>query len=271
MNHLLKSWVVLILIAGCASAQAPAPEPSAPPPAPAQPSASGLSPASSLDDILDTLDARGDELKDFNAKVSLATTDDVTGNETTLVGNMWMQRLPDGDARLHVLFDRKVVNDKPREEKMEYLLSKGMLIDRDYGQRVEVQRQVLKPGQKMDLLKLGEGPFPLPLGQDKKDVHEMFEVKKFDPAKDDPAGTIHVQLTPRKDTQFARKFSTIDFWVDPASRMPVKIVTSDPNGTTTRTTTLTNVQVNSGIGDNEFALPPIDEGNWRRHQEAYED
>ena len=30
---------------------------------------------------------------------------------------------------------------------------------------------MLKPGEKLNLLKLGEGPFPLPIGQKKEDVY----------------------------------------------------------------------------------------------------
>jgi hypothetical protein len=182
-----------------------------------------------------------------------------------------MQKLSGDDARLRVLFDRKVINDKPREEKVEYLLAGGMLTDRDYEKHAEVQRQVLKPGQKMNLLKLGEGPFPLPLGQDKKDVHAMFEVSKINPAKDDPPGTIHMKLTPKTGSQFERKFASIEFWVDLQSRMPVKIVTDDPNGTTQRTTTLTDVRVNTDLTDKDFQLPPINEKEWDRRQMQYEE
>ena len=44
-------------------------------------------------------------------------------------------------------------------EKTEYLLDGQWLIDRNYRAKNEVKREVLKRGQKMDLFKLGEGPF----------------------------------------------------------------------------------------------------------------
>src|SRR6185503_20430076 len=114
-------------------------------------------------------------------------------------------------------------------------------------------------GQKMNLLKLGEGPFPLPLGQDKADVHKMFEVsKQSSGGKDDPPGTIHARLTPKPGTQFEQKFGTIDVWIDPHSRMPVKIETVDPNGVATRTTELKNIRVNTKLTAEDFKLPPID-------------
>ncbi len=277
MRKLLSGWLMVGICAGCASAGQPSQQPSAPPanPAPGNapaPAAGGaLTPESSVDDILDALDRRGKELNDFTANVTLADTDTAVGNETKLSGQMWMQRLGQDDARLRVRFDRKEVNDQPKSERQEFMLSGGTLIERNYVDTIEIRRQVLKPGQKMNLLKLGEGPFPLPLGQDKADVHKMFDVKKVAPAADDPAGTVHVQLVPKKGSQFEDRFSTIDFWVDPQSRMPVRIVTQDPNGTTQRTTELKDVKVNANLGEKDFQLEPIDEKKWTIRSQAYEE
>jgi hypothetical protein len=182
-----------------------------------------------------------------------------------------MQRLPGGDARLRVVFNTKTVNDaKPVNDKQEYALAGGWLVDRNYPDRKEVRRQVLRPGEKMDLLKLGEGPFPLPLGQDPAEVQRMFTVKKMPPKPTDPPGTIHAQLVPKPGTQFETKFASIDVWVDAASRFPVRIVTSDPNGTTVRTTELKEIKVNAGLGDADFALPQIDEKSWSMQSAPFE-
>ena len=277
MRKMLGSWLILCVCAGCAAAQenapaepAPAAPPAAAPAPPAAPAAGALTPESPVDDVLDALDRRGDQLKDFTAAVTLADTDTALGNETKLTGRIWMQRLGADDARLRVLFDRKEVNDKAASERQEFKLADGLLIERNYVDRTEVRRQVLQPGQKMNLLKLGEGPFPLPLGQDKADVHRMFEVKKLPPAADDPAGTIHVQLVPKQGTQFESRFASIDFWVDPQSAMPVRIVTLDPNQTTERTTELKDIQVNANLTDQAFTLEPIDEEKWTIRSQAYE-
>jgi hypothetical protein len=284
MRKLLGSWVIVAICAGCASAQqqppqAPPQQPTAPlNPAPAAapaaapaPATGPLTPDSPVDDILDALDRRGKELNDFTANVTLTDTDTALGNETKLSGVIRMQRLGADDARLRVNFDRKEVNDKVTNDRQEYMLAGGMLTERNYTDAKEIRRQVLKPGQKMNLLKLGEGPFPLPLGQDKADVHKMFDVKKFPPAADDPAGTIHAQLVPKKGSQFEDRFATIDFWVDPQTRMPARIVTQDPNGTTQRTTDLKDVKINANLTDKDFVLEPIDEKKWEIRSQGYED
>ena len=265
MRTMIGFALTIGLAVGCAHAQpATAPAPAA--------DNQDLTVDASVDQILDALDRRGKELQDFTADVDLTDSDIATGSDSKLIGKIRMQRLGSDDSRIRVVFDKKVVNDVARPDKSEYMLSRGWLIDRNYPDKREVRRQVLKPGQKMNLLKLGEGPFPLPLGQDKADVHKLFEVSKLPPAaKDDPPGTIHARLIPKPGTQFEPKFKKIDFWVDPHSRMPVKIETIDPNEVTTRTTELKEIRVNAGLSGPDFELPPIDPKQWDIHEQPFEE
>ncbi len=227
----------------------------------AQPPA--LTPASRLDDILDALDARGENMKDFVASVKLTDKDEGTGNSSEVVGKVFFQRKSDGDGRINVIFNQKIEDEKIRPENHQYVLDGGWLIERDYLKKIETRLQVREAGEKMDPMKLGEGPFPLPIGQKKEDVRKLFDVQKIDSSKDDPPGTIHIQLTPRPGTQFAPKFKTIDVWVDPADAMPRKIQTIDTNPVSARSkaTDLTDVKINPGLGDKDFGEEDIS-GDW---------
>src|SRR5437762_1664637 len=154
-----------------------------------------LNNASTREDILDALNARGQGLKDFTADVSLATADALGGDPTKLVGKVWHQSKADGDARLRIIFDQKFFGAKQQpNSKVEYMLDEGWLGDRDYKRKIEIKRQVLKPGEKVNLLKLGEGPFPLPIGQPKEEVFKMSEANKIDAKPDDPPDTVQIQL-----------------------------------------------------------------------------
>ena len=276
MKSPLSLLIVLCIAAGCAAESATA-QPSAPAPTaggtpttPAAPAAGALRPDSTVDEILDALDARGDGLQDFTANVKLSETDTTTGDETARTGVVHYQKQGDGDARLRVVLDKRITDRGEREEKLEYLLDDGWLVDRDYRKTIQVRRQVLEPGQKLDLLKLGEGPFPLPLGQDKADVHKLFEVKKVEEkGENDPAGTVHVQLIPKPGTDFERKFATIDVWVDRNEKMPRRIETTNPDKSSSRTTDLENVKVNTGLNDDAFKLAPVDAKQWQMTEEKY--
>jgi outer membrane lipoprotein-sorting protein len=248
----------LLVLASCASSSRAA-GPSQLTPA-SQPSRPGeLTADSTVDEVLDALDARGKDLKDFSATVKLDDMDNSSGEDTINSGKVILQRKGEDDARIRVNFTSKQVEKKIFKVNHEYVLDNGTMVERDYDQKKETRNQVLKPGQKLDLFKLGEGPFPLPLGQKKEDVLNIFEVQKMPADKNDPPGTIHLKLTPKVGTDFAKNYLNIDVWVDLASKMPRRIQTVDVNNTDTRTTDLMDVKINSGVGDKDFdepALPP---------------
>jgi hypothetical protein len=223
-----------------------------------------------VDHLLDALHRRGEDLRDFQADVSLTEESPDLGIAGTRHGRVWYQDRPDDQPRIRVTFDRKQDRGVMIEERIEYLLEERWLVERDYRRRTEVNRQVLRPGERVDLLKLGEGPFPLPIGQPKEEVKRMFEVEKLPVSPGDPEGTTKVRLSPRPGTQFERNFNTIDVSIDLQNHMPVRIETVDPNQASIRTTDLSNIQVNVGLGDEQFRLPPIDERQWDRHDVPFE-
>lgn len=233
-----------------------------------------LAPDAPLDTVLDALDARGKDLQDFSADVALHTTDQRTGQDTAQIGTIVFQNRNGAGSRIRVDFEKKVVDDGTgpkitQKQKLDYVLERGWLTDRDYQKKLEVRRQVLKPGQQMNLLKLGEGPFPLPIGQDKEEVKKQFKAEKIESTNDDPANTIHVRLTPKQGSQFEKKFKQIDVFVNRKTAMPVRIDTVEPAGTT-RSTELTNVKLNAGAKDEAFALPNIDDQGWNRREEPFQ-
>ena len=236
--------------------------------------AGGISADSSLDQVLDALDRRGRDMKTLRADVRLTDNDLAMGDKVARAGTFVLENKGDGSSRAHVLFKVKEEGDKGEkktEEKIEYVLDGGKLIDRNYNKKTQNTQIVLAPGEKMNLLKLGEGPFPLPIGQSKEEVHRAFDAKKIDAAKDDPAGTVHVQLMPKPDTSLARKFKLIDVWVNAKDEMPQRITTLEPNETNERVVELSNVKVNAPVSDADFQLEKIDETMWTLHDSAYQD
>lgn len=229
-----------------------------------------LTPDSSVDQILDALDAVGKNLDTFVADVSLAEMDALSGDTTTLVGKIWYQKLAAGNPRIRVDFDKKLIGDRQEQGfRQEYKLENGQLIDRNYKQKLEVIRQVIKPGQKMDPLKLGEGPFPLPIGQRRFEVLRRFDVQKMPPKRDDPANTVHIQLAPKQNNPLARKFKLIDVWVDLKTDFPTRIQTTSLTEATIRTTDLGQYKVNPPLSDKDFALEKVQ--GWKQQVEQFQE
>jgi outer membrane lipoprotein-sorting protein len=227
-----------------------------------------LSTKSTDDDVLDAMHDRGSTLKSFKADVTQKQVDSLA-NEVTYKGHVAFESLAGGDARLHFLIDTKKKGKGPERKvpPREYLLANGWLTDRDYSLQNETRRQVVRPGQKIDLFSLGKGPFPLPIGQDRAQVRRLFDVSRPPADKDDPdpPHTIHLQLTPKDGTDLARRFTTIDFWVDTDQQMPVRIETHAPNGDD-QTTDLLNLKLNTPVSDGDFTPEPL-KGKWNTHEE----
>jgi outer membrane lipoprotein-sorting protein len=219
-----------------------------------------LASSSSIDDVLDALQASGHNVKSFTA--DLKTNDYQAGNETEMnrFGKVWFQIKPDGNPVLHVQFDHKQPGGrKIIPEKKDYQLQDGWLTDRDDQSKIESRRQIALPGQKVDLFQLGKGPFPLPVGQDKSDVHKQFDVTKPALAKDDPADTIHLLLTPKPDSRLADSYRTVEIWVGEKTQMPVRIMTTDKHQNE-RTVDFFNLKTNPDLNPGDLVLPPLPTG-----------
>src|SRR3954471_9762255 len=101
-----------------------------------------LSADSSVDQVLEALERRGQGVKDFTADVVLEEKDTGLGEKTTQKGTAVYQKKGEGDARVRVVFNSKERGKKILSEKTEYLLDDGWLTDRDYTRKSEVRRQV---------------------------------------------------------------------------------------------------------------------------------
>jgi hypothetical protein len=242
-------------------------------PAEAQPP---LPAEATLDQVLDALDARGQNLREFSAKVSLSSGDPLVEGVSTRVGQIYFQQKGPDDGRLRLVFDKRVGAGGTRADKTEYLLDKGWLIDRDYHKHTETNRQVVPPGGKMNLLKLGEGPFPLPIGQKKEEVKKQFDVTLIPPGKEDGSGlenSVHLKLVPKEGTRFFRRFGSINVWVDRRSNFPIRIDTVAPDDSDKHTTRLEDLKLNPQppLKEEDFTLPMINKNVWTIHTEEYKE
>lgn len=246
---------IAMLTMATASCHAADASPASPAPAPA----SDTSPAD-VDNLLTMLQQSGETLKTLITDVSMGEKD-TTALNTIRTGKAWLELKADGTTRFRVSFDKWSDGEKEVARKLDYVLDGAWLTERDHEKKIEVRRQVLKPGQKMNLIQLGEGPFPLPIGQKPEEVKKQFKVTLIKPRKKDPPGTQHLQLEPIPGTPMADKYKVVDVYVDPQTKLPARVSTMAKNDSVT-TTDLKQPQVNPKLGDADFKLDPIKSGDW---------
>jgi len=226
--------------------------------------AAGVVQAADVASTLKALQDVGQKLKEFSADVRRTEIDDL-GNNRIKSGHVFFQRTADGAARIHIVFDKRISRGQIQDgEKTEYLLEGRDVIDRNYRTKSEVKHEVLKPGQKLDQFKIGEGPFPLPIGQDPAEVQKAFDVALVAAGKNDPAKSTHLALTPKPGTPLAKKYKVIDIWVNDVSHLPMKVETVAKQGKI-EGTELSNLVLNppGGLKAADFKLPDID-STWNR-------
>lgn len=219
-----------------------------------------------LEQTLDALHERGKDLKTLAATVTLTDVDiDLGGDASVRTGKLLMQRQPDGDTRLRVTFNKRTKGNTVTEERQDYVIDGQKLIIRDWAQKKETVRIIKRPGEKLDLFKLGEGPSPLPIGQPREEVLKEFDAKKL-PSKNNEN---RIELAPKAGTRLARRFKYLVVTPTPEG-WPAKIETSDANETQIIRAELKDIRANEDVKQSEFELEKIDD-TWDRVEDAFQE
>jgi len=222
-----------------------------------------------VDAVLNQLHTRGADLKSMAADVKLMTRDSDLGDDDwdANVGTMVLERKPDDDTRVRVTFTERTRGKRTEKARRDYVIDGPSLVDRDWKAKKQTTRIVRRPGEKLDLFKLGEGPFPMPLGQKPEDVRKEFTVKPAAPEKP-TAGVTYIELTPIAGSPMAQRFSRVTVGVN-SDGWPVEVETSDKNAVIVTRAVLSNIRVNNAVAGKEFELEPIDD-SWDKIDVPYQ-
>ena len=90
-----------------------------------------------------------------------------------------------------------------------------------------VRYQVAGREERLEPMRLGEGPFPLPFGQKADEVLEFFEAETPDRPRGGPENTLYLLLTPRPEHRDGFSITRLELWIDPELNLPAKVVSVD--------------------------------------------
>ncbi|MCI0433123.1 MAG: hypothetical protein L0271_05655 [Gemmatimonadetes bacterium] len=231
--------------------------PPAPPPAPAPASQDVEAP-------LDQLEAAAKHLRTFTADLRYWKRDAVKGQTELRSGSILYEAAPEA-KRLAIGLDEQFVSGRKQAIHKDYLFDGSWLAEIDHDQKLFIKRQIVPPDRVFDPLKLGEGPFPLPIGQPKAEVLARFEVAAIDPPAegqltDLAADQVHgLRLIPRAGTPEADDFARVDLYYDRSTLLPVGIITvsarqidpADPHSRDVKTVRLLNLTRNEELSPSQ--------------------
>jgi hypothetical protein len=272
------SWMMVLALSACGAAeqtsahdhainqsptvdQAPANPPTAPP-APNDPQQPPQDPAASqppaaanpVESLLDKLERSAADLNAFTAKVTYDKQDAVLGRPERRTGELIYRVDPDTKRKTFaILFDSVIIGQRKRNDLKHYIFDGRWLVEINPKEKQFIKREIVAPGKELDPLKLGEGPFPLPIGQAKSEVLARFDVT---PAEVPQQGLLKdlknvdgLTLVPKPGTREARDFAKVVLFYDKQTSLPIGIHTMEPDGGDEKTILLGDVQRNPQLDE----------------------
>ncbi len=193
---------------------------------------------------LKKLEKRGRSIESFQAKITYEKFKPLVGDRQTRLGHVAYVAGP--PPKFLVVFNRFIVGQTLRERKKTYIFDGRWLVEKDHKRKLFIKREVVPKGEELDPLAIGEGPFPVPLGQETEKVQSMFQAKILPPGKDAPPKSLHMRLVPRPDipeSSAAAEFRRVDVWYHRETLLPQRVRTVDQKKART-TVTLSKRRVN---------------------------
>ncbi|HEX2836982.1 MAG TPA: hypothetical protein VHN77_02520 [Phycisphaerales bacterium] len=135
------------------------------------------------DDLLLALQFADKDLKTLRAGVMFDKLNDAMGDRQVRIGTLWFvtDAAVAGGAparrRFAVHFSKLQFDGRVREEDQHLLFDGEWFIEKLTTQKQFKKRQVVPAGQMVDPLKIGEGPFPIPIGQKRAEILKRYSAE----------------------------------------------------------------------------------------------
>ncbi|MCE7972454.1 MAG: outer membrane lipoprotein carrier protein LolA [Leptolyngbya sp. PLA2] len=195
------------------------------------------------DDLLRELERTGESVTRFSATVRYVKTFAIAGDTETRDGSLVFVTDPADDGatprrRFLIEFDRLTVGRRVEQKPQTYVFDGRWLLERLPSEKQIVKREVVPPGERWDPLRLGEGPFPVPVGQRREDVLREFSAELL-PAGDGlesealrayAADCWQLRLTPHAELADNADFEEVRVWYDRTDLLPRVVRTVSPSG-----------------------------------------
>ncbi len=218
--------------------------------------------------ILDALEKAGEKYTTTLADVVFTVEDRAVGDAEERVGSViYAKSSADTPARFRISFLTLKQGDldaivkptfKPLNIKVDYAFDGMWLTKADHKLKQLDRYQVAAKGEKVEPLRIGKGPFPLPFGQKADDVLKYFNVTTRETNDKDIANTDYLKFTTLPERQKEINFSSLEMWVDRSTGLPVKAITQErKKGELVKVSTaeFKNVQTNKPVDDKVFEIP----------------
>jgi len=222
---------------------------------------------------LDRLERSGKETRDFSALVTLERIDALSDDREVRRGRVVVDGLPGPARRIGVIMEEYIDGSgRGSADNRLFIFDEGWLLEFDTPRKRLTRRQLARPGEEVDPLRVGDGPFPVPLGQPRADVEREFDVSMaalpdaplFKRLAEGADRLFTLALVPRTGRPLARDVKRITVCYERETLAPVAIEVVADTDDVTRVL-LREPKLNGGLDDAKRALlspPDFDAATW---------
>lgn len=235
---MLRVLLGSMLVTGLAAAVAQPADPVTPPPTVPSPPAVAVPPTpatevattfATADDLLTALESADAHLRTLEASIQLTSVLAVQADTQTRRGTLYLDAPPAADPalpprrRFAVNFTETVYGQRLKRTEHAYIFDGEWFVQKLPAEKQFIARQVVPPGEVFDPLKIGEGPFPVPIGQRREAILARFQATLpplTETLETDPGlvrfveaqGMVQLRLVPRAGTVESEEFVDVRIW-----------------------------------------------------------
>lgn len=174
------------------------------------------------DDVLERLEQQSRQVRDLVAKITVTRNDPAHPGAQVYQGVL---RFKDAKPSPRVL----IRLDPPAsvaagQGNSDWYVFDGQWFHEARAQaKTLVKRQLVRPNEPAELFRLGQDPFPLPFALKRTEIARFFQVRQMPARPNDPPHAVHLECTPRADTDLEKRYQQIDLYMDLQLGVPLRI------------------------------------------------
>lgn len=220
-----------------------------------------------VEELLDALERAGQGVARMSAEVTFIKTFAIAGDQEVRQGDLHYEQA-EGTKRFAVRFDKFINGTRVEDDPREYIFDGEWFVEKFIAQRDFIKRQIVPPGEVWDPMKLGEGPFPVPVGQRKDEV-----LRDWQPAlAESTEGVEHPRLVelarplqqlllvPRAENADDADYAEVRVWYDRTDLLPRMLKATNFAGDET-TVVLRDVRINDAASATPISTEPPPQGS----------
>ncbi len=224
-----------------------------------------------VDQLLDRLEARGRSIQGLSTRLEYrdVRTDPVP-EEILRRGELLFRRL-EPNPKFLIVFHETIAGGVVRNDPESFVFDGQWFVERHDRSKQIIRRQVVRPGERIDPFRVGQGPFPLPFGQTRADMLANFVITRKPQITEEIADSDRLDCVPRPESDLARKYRAVSMWIDRKLDLPVRIQAERIADDTILDVTFSKLNPHDAPAESRFRIDRPPGPDWEVREEPLPD